>query len=817
MLIETASNLNTFIQEAKKHGAFELDGKIYLNNQEVSVSKKYEKIVRQYIKPKSVAKKLTVAPGEKLYNMCYTEESAKEVLAQLDLYDYVAYDTETTGLNVRKDKVIGYAVGVDKGIGFYLPILSWEQDKLIPVGVAAATHLEILNKLKTKKLIMHNASFDCRVTKSNFGVDLKESIYADTVMLQHTLDEESDFGLKTLAIKYSVELGLDSQDAANQEQLELEQSVVEAGGKWLKSDKEIYKGNVDIIGKYCCADVDITLRLFHYLETQLTDDLRDFFYNREVMPLYKLVTITMEEKGVHVDLNLLNTMNESISKDLFRLEKEVQAEIAPYSKKFIKDYLNEEYPVSNKGTFAQGVVEFFGISVPKLASGKYSITVKNVNAIEDERVRSFLLGDLTQLTAKETENIQNFIHNKQNQGKELVNITSKHHLAKIIFDGMGEEAISETEKGTPQVNEILLLSLKDKYSWIAKLIDYNKLSKIKSAYVDRFLENHENGIFYPQFKQHATTSGRYGSDLQQLTRPKDEESGLSPLVLDYTNKIREIFIAPEGYKFIDDDYESLEPRVFADDGGDKSLLEIFTKNLDIYSVVAIMALGLKDVSADKKADNFLKKKYPEIRQQAKPYALGIRFGMKSFKLAKTLNIEEEEAQAIIDNYFKAFPNLKTKMDQYLSSAKTTGTVTSKFGRVRHLPKAKKIYDFFGDDILDYKKLFAISKNKRVPMEELKRIRKEYNNLLNNALNFPIQSAATSVINQAMIAASKEFMQKNLDAWISLAVHDQVVVTTNSKCVSEVCEIVQRCMETTNLLSVPLVAVPQIATNLRDGH
>jgi len=816
----SASDLNNFIEEARKYGAYESNGSITLNGRKVEVNKRYEKILRQYIKSAPIVpgvKKPTLKDGEKLYKVCYDEKSAEELIELLDMYDYVTYDTETTGLNVRKDRVIGYGIGLDVGLAYYFPKLTWKPSGLTTTGVSDKTHLKILNKLKQKKLIMHNASFDCRVTNSYFGVNLTNSVYADTVLLMHTLNEDSDFGLKDLAVKFSKELKLDSQDAANQEQLELKTNVIANGGKWLKSNKDMYMGDTTILAKYCCADVDITLRLFHFLENQLSPDLMDFFYNREVMPLYKYVTIPMEERGVHLDLNLLDVMNTEVAEDINRLEKEIQAELTEHSSNFIKNYLNENYPLSNKGTFAQGVVEFFGIVLPKLNSGKFSITSKSIKTICDDKIIRFFQGELEVLTADEVFKIQKYIHNKETANASVININSKHHLSKIIFGELGEKPQSTTEKGSPQVNEALLLSLKLKYSWISKLIDYNKLIKIKNTYIDRFLDRHENGIYYAQFKQHATTSGRYGSDLQQLTRPKDEDSGLSPLVLNHTNKIRALFIAPAGYKYVDDDYESLEPRVFADDAGDQALIDIFLKNLDMYSVVAIMALELKDVTADKKSENFLKKKYPEIRQQAKPYALGIRYGMKEFKLAKTLDISEEEASKIISNYFKAFPNLKKKMDQYLASVKTTGQVVSKYGRIRHLPRARQIYENFGDAILDYKNLYPMSKKHRVPMSELKILRKEYNNLLNNALNFPIQSAATSIINQAMIAMSKEFNLRKLDAWVSLAVHDQVIVTSSESCVQEVCRIVQNCMENTNTLSVPLIAVPQIASNMKDGH
>jgi DNA polymerase-1 len=105
----------------------------------------------------------------------------------------------------------------------------------------------------------------------------------------------------------------------------------------------------------------------------------------------------------------------------------------------------------------------------------------------------------------------------------------------------------------------------------------------------------------------------------------------------------------------------------------------------------------------------------------------------------------------------------------------------------------------------------------IPMEELKAIRKEYNNLLNNALNFPIQSAATSIVNRAAIAMTKRFIDEKLDAWVSLQIHDQLVISCNKDCIDRVKEIVQDSMENTNKLLMPLVAKPEVAYNLRDGH
>jgi DNA polymerase-1 len=402
--------------------------------------------------------------------------------------------------------------------------------------------------------------------------------------------------------------------------------------------------------------------------------------------------------------------------------------------------------------------------------------------------------------------------------KYPINIGSKDQLGKIVFDYMKIEPLTKTPSGKGQFNEDFVEHLAEKYgfAWAKELRVFNKLTKIKSSYYDRFMEQQENGIYYPSFKQHATTSGRYGSDLQQLSRPMEEGSDDSRIIY-FTNTLRALVIPKSGYAFIDDDYESLEPRVFADDAGDQALIDIFLKGEDFYSKVGIGAEKLEGVSADKKAPNFLKNVNPIARQNAKSYALGIRYGMKDVKLSYTLNISKEEAQTIIDNYFDSFPGLKDSMDRYLTEVKRNGTVTSKFGRVRHLPRAREIYRKFGDAVLDFKALPKLSFKHKIPMEELKLVRKEYNNLLNNALNFPIQSAAASLVNRAAIAMSREFLQSGLDAWVSLQIHDQLVVSCHKDCIDEVKEIMQNCMENTNTLAMPLIAKPEVAYNLKDGH
>jgi DNA polymerase I-like protein with 3'-5' exonuclease and polymerase domains len=751
-----------------------------------------------------------------------TKDTLSEFIKDLNSVDVIAYDTETTGLNVRKEKVIGFSVTCREGTGWYLPLYIWDkvEKRLVPQEWELSISHDILNRLKNKKLIMHNASFDVRVTVNNFGISLISALHADTQLMKHTLHEEGPFALKDNAVIYAKEIGLDDQDAANQEQLELEENVIANGGKWKKEQKDMYMADLEVLAKYAIADTDITLRLFNYFENQLIEqNLHSLFYEEEVMPLYKLVTIKMEHRGVHLDMPKLEQYLSEITKELELCEERVVKALMETEEAgmFVGDLLAEEFPVKPTGKLVQKFCEKLKLPLPKLASGKFQLNKKTLDILKDRQdVYRFLSEGFDSFS-------ECFWHELRMEllleaQKYPINIGSKDQLGKIVFDYMKIEPLTKTPSGKGQFNEDFVEHLAEKYGfdWAKELRVFNKLTKIKSSYYDRFMEKQEGGIFYPTYQQHRTTSGRYSGDLQQLPRPMEEGSDDSR-VLYFNNVLRALIIPKPGYIYIDDDYASLEPCVFADDAGDQALLDIFINNEDFYSKVAIMALGIKDASADKKAPNFLKNKNPKLRQDAKAYSLGIRYGAKSGKISQLLNISKEEAQDIIDSYFRAFPLLKDSMDKYIYEAKTRGTVTSKFGRIRHLPRLREIYKKFGDSILDYKALPRLAFKHKIPMSELQLIRREYNGLLNNALNFPIQSAANSIISRAAIAMSREFLSKGFDTWISAITHDQAVVSVREDQKKEVAEIVQRCMEKTNTISVPLVAIPQFAYNMRDGH
>ena len=403
---------------------------------------------------------------------------------------------------------------------------------------------------------------------------------------------------------------------------------------------------------------------------------------------------------------------------------------------------------------------------------------------------------------------------REDNDGNFFNIQSKDQLGEIAFSVLGFKPLSETKKGKAQFDEDMLQVISETQEWAKNLRIYNKLLKIKSTYIDRFLNASENGIYYFYYKQHGTVSGRYGSDAQQLPRPK-EEGDDDPVIIEYTNLVRAFFVPKEGNIFVDCDYESLEPHVFAHVSGDDGLKDIFRNNWDFYSTIAIKTEGLNQYSGDKKADNFLRKHAPKKRNTAKAYALGIPYGMGAYALGKNINVTTKEADKLVKGYLSGFPELDKWMKRSEMEAKTLGYVKTQVGRVRHLPKVKAIYETMGDNLLDwnYKRKLEYEFGK----EQVKSISRDFINGLNNAKNVQIQGLSASIVNRAAMEINREFKKRGINGWVCAQIHDQIVCEVPEADAEIAAKIVQDKMENTTKLSIALKAPPAIAHNLRDGH
>jgi len=353
----------------------------------------------------------------------------------------IAYDIETSTLNPRTGQIIGFSVSGEIGVGFYFPTLVWNGTELEELYIDGKKcndlAVKLINMLKGKKLIMHNGSFDIRYTKCYFGIDLREDLYCDTMLLRHTLKEDGPFGLKDIAIELQNELELDVERQANEEQLLMKENIKKNGGSVSKENYEIYKADMDLLGKYAAADTDLTLRVAtYYLPVLEEQKLWDFFFTEEVMPLYREVTISMEEGGTLLNIDYIKQVKQDITVELKQLENDIVKELVSYPEvqKWAMDRAYNNYKPNTRGSYIQKLLELTKQThLPLSDKGKYKVNAKTAYLLTNESVKQFVqTGNESSLdnTLKMNVCLQLM---KEDEGS-LINISSKQQMADICFN-----------------------------------------------------------------------------------------------------------------------------------------------------------------------------------------------------------------------------------------------------------------------------------------------------------------------------------------------------------------------------------------------
>ncbi len=740
--------------------------------------------------------------------------SLKTYAEQVDS-DLFVYDVETNSKNERKASLYGMGLAFNEHKAFYIPWRHPSGAKFWSDEDETEIREWVKNNATSRKLIGHNIIYDILVTENNLGFNLAPYIHADTILMKHMVDEEPPFALKEIAVEI---LG----PWADKAQDKLKDEVLAAGGRWTRDDKDMFLASTDTLGEYCCYDVILTLLLFNHFQEKLdAENLNQLFYIDEVMPLYKEVTIDMKRKGFPIDIPYYEQLKQDIAREIDTLEDDIMKAIAPTIKSFEGKLLNDNYPVKSTGNFPKAFADEYGMVLPMSAkTQKITLAAKPLTQQRELAVAAGCGPDVIKLyddlIAGKFES-NNFVQNNSDKVQRrmyfndnpdcryVFNLKSNDHLSELLINQWGFVPDEKTPTGKPKIDDDFLESLKGN-PVVDKLKDYKKLNKLLSTYVDGILDRQQDGMIYTSMLQFGTTSGRYSSrdpNLQNQPRIKDDDSGLSPLVLKYVNAIRKGFVAGPGYKIVNADYASLEPVCFAHVSGDEKLRDVFRNGEDLYSRVGIETFNLKNVSAHKKAPNYLKNVHPEIRQTSKVIALAIPYGAEASRISEELGVSFKEANDIIEKYLSGFPDLRKYMLRQNWTAKSKGIVTTEFGRVRHLREARSIYTLYGDKILEWK--FANQQGKTD-------IRRKFKTALNNSKNFPIQGLAAHIVNRAMIAIARMFRKEGLDASIRLQVHDEITCIASERDAAKAAQIVKFCMENTTKISVPLMAEPLIADN-----
>lgn len=666
-------------------------------------------------------------------------------------FDYVAFDTETTGVS-SSSEIIGFSVCAEEDRAFYVVLSQWDPktEKLVYTGIKEAAS-EVIRMLVDRKLIMHNCIFDCRMVERDFKISLIQSVHTDTMILAHLLDENRPAGLKPLAAMFY------GADSAN-EQAEMKASVIANGGTLTKNSYQMYKADSQLMAKYGAKDAILTYKLFQDLVINLYEQgLDKFFYEDESMPLLKGPSYDLNTTGVKVDQEALLKLKKQLEAESEEAKAFISKEIAPH--------ILDQYPGTNKkNIFNIGS----GQQLAWLIFGKMGLEFNTLTDSGKEVCKHLNLRPPYTYAQKRM-----FIDSCQMATGEM-----------YFPDGEKAKKVREPWAYLACDKEALAKHA-DRVKWIKVLLDYQKKQKILNTYVKGIEIRTEYGVIRPSFLMHGTTSGRFSSrdpNLQNL--PRDDQ------------RVKECLVARPGKVFVGADYSQLEPRVFAYMSGDERLKAAFRSSNDFYSVIGMEvynktdALPIKDGHPDA-----FGVKYKKLRDLSKVIALASTYGATSYQLMKTTGKNAEDTQMDMDNYFESFPGVAQMMLDSHTIAKAFGQVTNLFGRPRRMPEAKKIEKRYGN----------------VSHSELPY---EMRNILNLAVNHRIQSTGASIVNRAMIAFYNDCIKAGIAVKLVSQIHDELIAECNEEDAENVALLLQNAMENTTVLDgVPLEAIPRITKNL----
>ncbi|AIK89723.1 DNA polymerase I [Glaesserella parasuis] len=353
---------------------------------------------------------------------------------------------------------------------------------------------------------------------------------------------------------------------------------------------------------------------------------------------------------------------------------------------------------------------------------------------------------------------------------EVFNLASTKQLQEILFNKLGLPILKKTPKGAPSTNEEVLEELAQMGHQVPVLLmEHRGLSKLKSTYTDKLPQmiNAQTGRVHTSYHQAVTATGRLSSSDPNLQNiPIRNEQG---------RRIRQAFIARDGYVILAADYSQIELRIMAHLANDANMIKAFAEGKDIHRSTAAEIFGVP-----------LEAVTSEQRRSAKAINFGLIYGMSEFGLANQLGISRTDAKKYMELYFQRYPAVQQFMLDIREKAAEKGYVETLFGRRLYLPE--------------------INSSNQMRRKAAERV----------AINAPMQGTAADIIKVAMIGIDQA-VRNCEDIAMIMQVHDELVFEVKADRVEHYTPLIKAEMEKAIELKVPLIAEVGVGGNWDEAH
>ena len=342
----------------------------------------------------------------------------------------------------------------------------------------------------------------------------------------------------------------------------------------------------------------------------------------------------------------------------------------------------------------------------------------------------------------------------QDVGHEFM-IGSSQQLARVLFEELSLPAGKRGKSGVYSTDSSVLEDLSMQGHGLAdKVLGWRRLAKLRNTYSEalpRYLD--ERGRVHSHFAQTVANTGRLSSaepNVQNI--PVRREEGQA---------IRRAFVAEDGFCVLSADYSQIELRLLAHIADVAALKQAFADGVDIHQRTAAQIFGVGENEVDK-----------DLRRRAKAINFGIIYGISAFGLARQLKIDQSDAQSAIDAFFRAYPQVKTYMNEQIELCRQNGYVQTIFGRRCFMPSIR---------------------DRNAPRRHFAE---------RAAINAPIQGSAADLMKRAMIRIDA-MLGEAQECRMVLQVHDELVFEVRSDCVEDKAQRIATIMEQAHLPALPL--------------
>ena len=350
------------------------------------------------------------------------------------------------------------------------------------------------------------------------------------------------------------------------------------------------------------------------------------------------------------------------------------------------------------------------------------------------------------------------------------NLGSPKQIGEIFFGKLGLPVVKKTATGAPSTDEEVLEKLAEDFPLPAKILEHRGLAKLKGTYTDKLaqLALPRTGRVHTHYAQAVAVTGRLSSNDPNLQN--------IPIRTAEGRRVREAFVAPDGFVIASADYSQIELRIMAHISEDEALVKAFTDGMDVHRATAAEVFGItpEEVSS-------------EQRRYAKVINFGLIYGMSAYGLARSLSIDNTAAKNYIERYFQRYPGVKRYMDETRESAREMGYVETVFGRRLYLPEIR-----------------SPNGPRRSGAER-------------QAINAPMQGTAADLIKLSMVKVQHVLDAQGRGTKMIMQVHDELVFEVPDAEVEWLRSEIPALMASVASLRVPLLAEIGVGANWDQAH